>query len=93
MYVADFHLTVKRGTVYLAALMLSPAIGFSSAAGTANSQPQPVVIIDRTLSAEDIDPAVYFDFDDPTDPFREVYAAFRARRAGDMADASKPPPI
>ena len=49
--------------------------------------------IDRTLSASDIDPSVYFRIDDPDDPFRDVYASFRARRSSDMADPSRPPPI
>ena len=49
--------------------------------------------IDRTLSASDIDPSVYFRIDDPDDPFRDVYASFRARRTSDMTDPSRPPPI
>jgi quercetin dioxygenase-like cupin family protein len=50
-------------------------------------------LINRNLSAVQIDPAVYFKVDDPTDPFADVYASFRARRASDMADTTKPAPI
>jgi quercetin dioxygenase-like cupin family protein len=39
------------------------------------------------------DPSIYFDFDDPDDPYRELYAEFRARRARDMSDPNKPPPV
>jgi quercetin dioxygenase-like cupin family protein len=56
------------------------------------SQPE-TVPIDRSLSAVDIDPAIYFAVDDPDDPFGEIYAQFRTRRASDIADASKPPAI
>ncbi len=40
-----------------------------------------------------VDPAVYWDLDDPSDPFGAVYADFRARRVRDMADAELPPPL
>ena len=49
--------------------------------------------IDRAISAKDVDPAIYWDFNDPTDPFRDIYAGFRARRASDMSDSDKPKPI
>jgi quercetin dioxygenase-like cupin family protein len=51
------------------------------------------VAIDRSLSAAEIDPEIYFAIDDPDDPFGAIYAEFRARRASDMGDSSKPPPI
>ncbi|MFK7977568.1 MAG: cupin domain-containing protein [Halioglobus sp.] len=66
-------------------------------AGCANTQKESGqdthVVIDKTLSADDIDPEIYFNADDPADPFASVYSGFRDRRAQDMADESKPPPI
>lgn len=44
-------------------------------------------------SADEIDPAIYEHLDDPNDPYREVYADFRARRARDMQDPSLPEPL
>ena len=49
--------------------------------------------IDRSLSAAEIDPAVYFLTNDPTDPYAGFYAEFRARRARDMNNPAKPRPI
>jgi quercetin dioxygenase-like cupin family protein len=47
-------------------------------------------VIDASLRADEIDPAIYFDLDSPTDPFRGIYSAFRERRARDMADPDRP---
>ena len=93
MCAINVQLTLVRGAICVAAAALFSITGCSSGEDESNHQTQAEVIIDRTLSAGDIDPAVYFDFDDPGDPFHDVYAAFRARRSADMADASKPPPI
>ena len=38
-----------------------------------------------THPPESVDPAVYLDLDDPTDPYASVYADFRARRLRDRA--------
>lgn len=51
------------------------------------------ITIDRSLSHAEIDPSIYSDLDDPNDPFASVYEGFRARRARDMNDPDKPPPI
>ncbi|MGB0906097.1 MAG: cupin domain-containing protein [Maricaulaceae bacterium] len=40
-----------------------------------------------------IDPAIYSLIDDPNDPYREVYAEFRARRAADMKNPNFPEPL
>ena len=97
MPVNRFQLAVKRAVICFASTTIFSIVGCSSDKssdeGASNNQQDSVIVIDRTLSAQDIDPAIYFNFDDPSDPFHEVYAAFRARRANDMADASKPPPI
>ena len=98
MAVDNFQVAVKRSAICPATSVLFSIVGCSSDESSVESSDEithqeVAVTIDRTLSAEDIDPAVYFDFGDPSDPFQEIYAAFRARRANDMADASKPPPI
>ncbi|GAG39421.1 unnamed protein product, partial [marine sediment metagenome] len=61
------------------------------AGSAAEKEPQPgQPVIDASLRANQIDPAIYFDLDSPTDPFREIYSAFRERRARDMADPDRP---
>lgn len=42
---------------------------------------------------DEIDPAIYWDLDDPTDPHGDAYRTFRARRARDMADPATPAPL
>lgn len=54
---------------------------------------EPAALIPRDLSAAQIDPQIYFDIADPSDPFAEVYANFRARRAADMINPDKPRPV
>lgn len=54
---------------------------------------EPAALIPRDLSAAQIDPQIYFDKADPSDPFAEVYANFRARRAADMINPDKPRPV
>ena len=94
MCVNYFQAAVKCGVAGIALLSVVGCSAKESPDKTVSAQPEDAeVVIDRTLSVEDIDPAVYFDFDDPSDPFADIYAGFRARRASDMADASKPPPI
>jgi hypothetical protein len=46
-----------------------------------------------THPPESVDPAVYLDLDDPTDPYASVYADFRARRLRDRADPEMPPAL
>jgi len=82
---------LKLDSIPLARVALCSLLGLSSL-GQAMSDPEGESI-DRNLAVEDIDPAVYFKTADPSDPFHDVYAGFRQRRADDMADASKPPPI
>ncbi len=93
MIVKHSRVTVQRCATCLIAVILVSLIGCNSDDTVSIPQPTPTVNIDRTLNAEDIDPAIYFEFDDPSDPFAEVYAAFRERRAADMADTGKAPPI
>ncbi len=80
----------KTTIVVVATAVLTGFNGFSLGAERKISA---VDLTDRNLSVEDIDPAIYFDVDDTNDPFHEIYTTFRARRASDMADPSKPPPI
>lgn len=40
-----------------------------------------------------IDPAIYSRIDDPSDPYRHVYAEFRERRATDMKNPDLPEPL
>ncbi|VAW04743.1 hypothetical protein MNBD_ALPHA04-296, partial [hydrothermal vent metagenome] len=49
--------------------------------------------INRSLDVTEIDPAIYFRKEDPTDPFADFYQKFRDRRAADMANPSRPPDI
>jgi quercetin dioxygenase-like cupin family protein len=52
--------------------------------------PKPVA--DPAAQAE-IDSSIYFRGDDPTDPYRALYAEFRERRAADMANPELPKPL
>ena len=93
MHVPSHQELFKSGATVLAGLALFFGASATPGASATETAGTPPPLIDRSLSAGDIDPGIYFDFDDPSDPFREIYAGFRARRASDMADASKPPPI
>ncbi len=84
--------TIRGLALWLACLCLL-ASGGCAEKTPPESPTQTEIVVDRNLSATDIDPAVYFRRDDPADPFREVYAKFREQRAKDMADPNKPPPI
>lgn len=94
MLVNHLRIAIRRASNCLAVLVLASLMGCQSDdSSSVVEQEKTTVNIDRTLNSTDIDPEIYFKFDDPSDPFSEVYAKFRERRAADMADVNKAPPI
>ncbi len=61
------------------------------AVGCASVPSRTLVPVDEPT--HEIDPAIYWDLDDPTDPYGDQYRKFRARRDRDMADPSSPEPL
>lgn len=79
----------------LAATLLSCATPSDVAPTAADPETAPAAAKEPpvpTLRADDIDPDIYFDIDDPNDPHRRLYAEFRARRERDLADPNLPAP-
>jgi quercetin dioxygenase-like cupin family protein len=95
MFKTNNLMRLKHSSTALAysSVILFGLMGFSFTASATESLSEAPIIIDRTLSHEDIDPAVYFKENGANDPYGAVYKSFRERRANDMADPNKPPPI
>jgi quercetin dioxygenase-like cupin family protein len=81
-----FETTCIRGS--------STATPASRRNSTCATEPSTTPADGETRSANDaLKESIYFDLDDPEDPYREVYADFRARRIQDMGDPDLPPPV
>ena len=60
---------------------------------SACSQSEPPKPVADPAAQAEIDSSIYFRGDDPTDPYRALYAEFRERRAADMANPELPKPL